>query len=320
MLIPFEFVSSVHLSSAAAIWTAACGSDLAFSPHFIAMNSRPLRGVERAGQFALADHRLVGFVITSAVIDDLAIKIGWVDAVAVHPDAQHQGFGTALLDWAEAWLAEKGCAKARLGGGYRPYTHGLPAVLTSEPFFARRSYARRASEQFEWDVARGLDDYQPTVKPPRDARIVPMQPGQEALLLAFMQREYPGRWAYEVEVFLADGGRPSDFLLLWLEGQVEGFCRLTLEDSERSIEQFYMHRLPHPWGQFGPLGLSRATRGRGLGIYLIDFAALHMKSLGVRGCLIDWTTLLDLYGKFGFTPYRQYITLLKPLLLPSTGA
>jgi GNAT superfamily N-acetyltransferase len=311
-LYPFDFNDPQTLEAAASDWNAACGPDLAFSARFISQNSRPLRGVERAGWLALKGGEALGFVITSAVMDDPSIKIGWVDAIAVHPKAQKSGMGGALMDRAETWLAEKGCTKARLGGGLRAYTHGLPSTLP-ETFFIKRGYQRRESEQLEWDLARTLDDYQALVTPPAGAIIAPMQAGQEPLLLEFMTHEYPGRWQYEVEVFIADGGRPSDYLLLSVDGRVEGFCRLTLEDSERSIERFYMHRLPHPWGQFGPLGLSRAMRGRGLGGYLIDFAALHMKALGVRGCLIDWTNLLDFYGKFGFRPYREYITLLKPL-------
>jgi GNAT superfamily N-acetyltransferase len=311
-LFPFNFSDPHSLSAAASAWNAACGPDLAFSPSFISQNARPLHGVERDGRLALRDGEALGFVIVSAVIDDPSIKIGWVDAIAVHPKAQKCGLGSTLMDWAEAWLAEKGCAKARLGGGLRAFTHGLPSTL-QEDFFTKRGYQRRESEQLEWDIARTLDDYQPTFPQPAGAVIAPMQSGQEPLLLEFMTREYPGRWQYEVEVFIADGGRPSDYLLLFVDGHVEGFCRLTLEDSERPIERFYMHRLPHPWGQFGPLGLSRAMRGRGLGGYLIDFATLHLKSLGVRGCLIDWTNLLDFYAKIGFTPYREYITLLKPL-------
>ncbi len=73
---------------------------------------------------------------------------------------------------------------------------------------------------------------------------------------------------------------PSDYLLLRVDDEVQGFCRLTLADSERPIERFYPQRLPQPWGQYGPLGLSRAVRGQGLGGYLIDAAAVHMQSLG----------------------------------------
>jgi len=315
MLISFDFSSSEHLETAAAIWNAACGQDLAFSASFISCNSQPLRGVQRAGWLAFGSDEKTprGVVLASVMLDDPSIKTGWIDVIAVHPGWQRQALGRELLNRAESWLVTKSCAKARLGGGLRAYTHGLPATLTSEPFFNRKAYFRRGSEPFEWDLARILDDYQPVATQPAGAQVQPMQAGQESLLLDFMRREYAGRWEYETEVFITDGGHPSDYLLLWLDGRVEGFCRLTLENSERSLERFYMQRLPHPWGQIGPLGLGRAARGHRLGVYLIDCAILDMKTLGVRGCLIDWTTLLDLYRKFGFKPYRRYITLIKSL-------
>ena len=34
-------------------------------------------------------------------------QFGWIDAVAVSPAFQRQSIGSALLAWAEAWLAER---------------------------------------------------------------------------------------------------------------------------------------------------------------------------------------------------------------------
>ena len=140
-----------------------------------------------------------------------------------------------------------------------------------------------------------------------------MHSGEEHLLLEFLCHEYPGRWEFEAQEFVSNGGRASDYLLLRVNGDVQGFCQLTLADSGRPIERFYPQRLPQPWGQYGPLGLSKAVRGQGLGGYLIDAAACHMQSLGVDGCVIDWTSLVELYGKFGFKIYNQYISLFKTI-------
>jgi hypothetical protein len=45
----------------------------------------------------------------------------------------------------------------------------------------------------------------------------------------------------------------------------------------------------------------------------VDAAAVHLQSLGVRGCVIDWTSLTDLYEKFGFKIYNQYLNLFKEM-------
>ncbi|MEP6896859.1 MAG: GNAT family N-acetyltransferase, partial [Chloroflexota bacterium] len=172
-------------------------------------------------------------------------------------------------------------------------------------------YQFSADQPYEYDIARSLKDYRSIYPKPADADLIPMNVGDENLLLDFLHREYPGRWEFEAQEFVKNGGRASDFLLLYVKDEVQGFCRLTLPDSERPIERFFPQRLPQPWGQYGPLGLSKAVRGKGLGGYLIDATAVHMQSLGVDGCVIDWTSLVELYGKFGFKVYNQYISLFK---------
>ncbi len=139
----------------------------------------------------------------------------------------------------------------------------------------------------------------------------PAQPGEEDALLAFFQREFPGRWRFEFQEHLRGGGRISDYLILLTDAGVEGFCQLTFEDSLRPLDRFFMHGLPRPWGQLGPIGVSKACRGRGYGAALLDAGLRRLRDAGVDGCVIDWTSLLDFYGKFGFRPYRQYEMLVK---------
>ena len=95
---------------------------------------------------------------------------------------------------------------------------------------------------------------------------------------------------------------------------VDGFARITLKDSERPLDRFYMHRLPKPWEQLGPIGVSASVRGKGYGGALLDAALCQLRDCGVRGCVIDWTELIDFYAKFSFTPYREYLILIKNTL------
>lgn len=301
-----------HHAAAAALWTAACGPDLAISPAFVAFNTRPTTGIAQAGRLALEAGRPIGFVLASAVVSDPTLTTGWIDAIAVAPEAQRQGVGSALLSWAEAWLRAQGCTRARLGGSLRPFAPGLPVPLAAD-FFLRRGYTITGAE---WDVARDLADYPNDPAYATDAILRPTRPGEEPLLLEFLAREFPGRWHFECQEFLREGGRAADWLLLWPAGAERpvGFCQVTLEDSLRPIERFYPHRLPRPWGQFGPLGVAREARGQGYGAAVVDGAARYLRDLGVRGCVIDWTDLVAFYGKFGFQPYRQYQVLVKALV------
>lgn len=43
-----------------------------------------------------------------------------------------------------------------------------------------------------------------------------------------------------------------------------------------------------------------------MGFALLCYGVQHLKDLGVRRMVIDWTTLADFYGKIGFQPWRSY--------------
>ena len=303
-----------HIDDVIRIWNAAAHQDYLINERLLYYNLIPSTGETIEGRVGIQRGEAVGFVLVCALGDDQTSTLGSISTLAVEPSARRKGIGSELLLWAEAWVKEKGCNRIRLGGNLRPFLPGLPYVMRENAgFFGKHGYQSPSGQPYEYDIARSLKDYQPIYPKPAHAELSPMQAGEESLLLDFLHREYPGRWEFEAREFLRNGGRTSDFLLLRLQGIVQGFCRVTLPDSERPMERFYPQRLPQPWGQFGPLGLSKAVRGQGLGGYLIDAAALHMQSLGVDGCVIDWTSLVDLYGKFGFRVYNQYISLFKAL-------
>ncbi len=303
-----------HIADAIRIWNVASHKDYPINERFLSYNLIPAMGEVIEGRVAVHNREIVGFVLACVVTYDPTMTLGWISAIAVHPSVQRGGIGSELLAWAEDWLKEKGCGRIRIGGNLRPFLPGLPYPMHDNvAFFEKHAYQSPARQPYEYDIARSLKDYQPGYSKPAHADLTPMQRGEEHLLLDFLHREYPGRWEFEACEFVKNGGRASDFLLLYVNGKVEGFCRLTLSDSERPIERFYPQRLSQPWGQYGPLGLSKAVRGQGLGGYMIDAAAVHMKSLGVDGCVIDWTSLVELYGKFGFKIYNQYISLFKKI-------
>ena len=326
-LYPINPQNTVHLTAFVNIWNTACGADLAINLRLTRYNTQPVTGSIQTGQFAKLDDAVVGFALASALPGDPRTSrpdIGWIDAIAVFPEFQRRGVGSELLNWAEGWLSAQGCAMARLGGSLLPFVPGHPVELGNMKFFKTRGYAERANGMIVCDVACDLRNHNlPQVLEPAGGLIRPAQPGDEDALLKFLQREFPNRWRFEFEEFLQTRGRMTDYYLLITNSGVDGFVRLTFEDSERPIERYYMHRLPRPWGQLGPIGISADQRGRGYGALLLNGALRTMKARGVRGCMIDWTDLIDFYSKFGFQPYRQYAVLSKSIAsrtAPATGS
>ena len=319
------------------LWNEATGSELPITERFLRYNCTEDVGVARGGRLALAGNRPVGYVLCSAysgappaMRTDVA---GWIEAIAVVPAFQGRGIGRALLEWAEAWLASQSVPGAgsirppggggagpeepaeslsvgriRVGGGLRPFVPGPLADSGTEAFFLACGY-ERDEEPLSWDVARSLSDYQPPPLSDVPAAARPGQPGQEAELLGFLAREFPGRWLWQAERFLEEGGRISDYMLLWTDEGVQGSCRLTFEDSVSPIDRFFPYGLARPWAQLGSIGVSGRLRGQGLGLYLLAAGLRRLHNSGINGCVIDWTTILDFYAKCGFRPYRTWAQL-----------
>ena len=313
-----ELFGAIAPATAAAIWNAACGADLAISTRAVEYNTSPTTGGLQSGRVAFEDGKPVGFVLASMLLGDpvaASPQVGWLDAIAVLPEYQRRGIGGALLAWAESWFREHGATRISLGASMRPFAPGLPSTLGDGAFFRRRGFVGRSGSERAWDLAHDLRDYitPPTAQKAGGVQIRPVRPGEEEAVLGFLRREFPGRWRFEFEAHLSEGGRISDFIALWTERGVDGCCLLTFEDSRRPLDRFFPHALPKPWGQLGSIGVGADTRGKGYGAALLDGGLRWLKNAGVAGCVIDWTGLLDFYGKFGFTPYREYLMLGKAL-------
>ncbi len=318
-LLALDPANPAHVRALVEIWNVAFGEGHAISERFAGFNLRRAPGVTQRGWLAVADNWAQGAVVASFLDGYPQVAgpaVGWIDALVVAPAAQHQGLGCRLLAVAERWLREHGRRDITVGAGLRPFAPGVPVEMELLPFFVRHGYTEldAAGEPLiTYDLAADLAQYRPPAslrELPAAAR--PAQRGQEATLLAFLAAEFPGRWHYEAELFLHhDGGRVSDYMLLWTERGVQGACLLTFGDSVRPLERFYPYSLPKPWGQLGSIGVSAALQGQGYGSVLLDAGLRRLHDNGVNGCVIDWTNLLDFYGRFGFQPLRSYYQLTK---------
>ena len=84
-------------------------------------------------------------------------------------------------------------------------------------------------------------------------------------LLAFLLREFGGEWWHETGWFLAQGGAPSDILLLRdRSGAILGLAR-THTPRTRPIgpPHFWSGRRPANAGGLGPIGIAGGSGDRG---------------------------------------------------------
>lgn len=300
------------------LWNEACPPKFAVTPKFFEYNLLPNLDALQEGLIALVDGQPAGFVVASHLKkhpDVASLEMGWLDSLVMHPAFQRQGVGSTLLEWAEDWLRQRGCKRMRLAGSLRAFSAGLPANFGTEAFCHRHGFKVAAGDEGAWDVMRDLGDGLPIARrhSPGEEVIHPCREDEKEALMEFLQRTFPGRWMYEIQLFLASGGRTQDILVGVENGVVEGFAWVTFEDSLRPLDRYFMNPLPRPWGQLGPIGVSTRVRGQGLGGLLLQEGLLYLQRGGVRSCTIDWTGLLEFYGKYGFKPYTHYLMMMKSL-------
>jgi len=301
-----------------AVWNAAMGGafpldealfrqNVVEDPHFDPLGCRTACGHD-------AD-RVVGFCIAKVAreplgADGLLPDRGWISAVAVQPSAQRNGLGTALPREGEAFLRPRGRPRAILGGDPAHFFPGVPAGTPAVEFFSARGYRLQGDA---YDLRRALADYQTSADVEAalaahpDLEIRPCRPGEERSLLAFLDAVFPGRWRYALGQFLAMGGAIEDIMGVVRGTTVVGFAHL-FHPASRWIGPSiaWTRQAGSRVGGLGPMGLASEVRGRGLGLALLDRAMTHLVRQGVDEMVIDWTVLLDFYGRLGFVPWKHY--------------
>lgn len=122
----------------------------------------------------------------------------------------------------------------------------------------------------------------------------------------FFTRTFPGRWKHDVLRRHAD--HPGDIALLFHDKQVEGFALTQSASSGQTpVAGANWHLdLGENWAALGPIGISEPVRGRGWGHALLAWSLNDLKAQGSRRTIIDWTSLLDFYGRHGFVKARSY--------------
>lgn len=274
---------------------------------------------------------LVGFVLTRQFRDDSASAtmlksvdgLGWISVLMVDPSWRGKGLGTRLLTLGEAQLVK--VKRIRLGADLGHFFPGVPEIQ-ARYFFEKRGYSFKTSAVY--DLSRSLRDW---VAPPAPLAVQQKQyyygqgqPGEAGDILDFLKRPENGfspRWSYYLSYLLGQGYPVENITLLkQADDKIVGFLQTWKPDD---FKENLSMRAPLYWamaeypgevhGSIGPLGVDGSVRGGGLGLGLVAAGTEFLRQQGATFATIDWTDLIDFYGRLGYKPWKSYYTGLKEL-------
>lgn len=227
------------------------------------------------------------------------------------PDAVHLSglafteplHGVDLLGEAKRILRQRGVTNILFGMDSRHFWPGVPTDCPKLNDFLMIEGFSFGGEYF--DLERDLTDYMPPHPVEGDFRVV----GEADIpaLKTFIEKEFPGRWTYDLNTKLQQEGKPDGFVGLFVGGECHGFASIQTAESSYPIGgAIWRNDLGENWGALGPIGVSNKVRGKGLGGAMLSAGLLELQKRGVKRCIIDWTTLGEFYGKHGFEISRTY--------------
>ncbi|MDR3690480.1 MAG: GNAT family N-acetyltransferase [Fimbriimonas sp.] len=216
-------------------------------------------------------------------------------------------YGVDLMAEVKRLLANRGCTRLQFGQDTRHFFpgcptdfHALTSFLTVEGFLAGGEAV---------DLERDMTDYVNAYPVPDGDEMRVVEQADLPALNEFFDREFPGRWKYDTSKKVEIEG-PRCVYGLFIGGRLEGFALIQDSSNKAPIGGAVWHKsLGKNWGALGAIGVAKHLRGRGSGIALLASALEEQKARGVERCIIDWTGLIDFYGKVGFVPTRRYTSM-----------
>lgn len=259
---------------------------------------------------------LLGFVVTKQFQEQLDVQmstsIGWLQCLLVKSSARNRGIGSMLLSHAEDVMTEENVQEILLGRDPWHYFPGVPLEdLSAIEWFMGKGYEKASVETDLKKVMRNAEHF-PLTHSASHYRV--LKQDDIPKLIQFLKQTFPGRWHYEAIHYEKLQGTGREFIGLYVEDELKGFCRINDVQSPVIAQNVYWSELIEgELGGIGPLGIDRSIRRMHFGMDLVKAAANELLVRGVDEIVIDWTQLDSFYEKLGFVPWKRYQAMRKTL-------
>ena len=219
------------------------------------------------------DGRLVGVSVTCG---------SYLRVLAVARSDRRRGIGTALLNDSTTTIVAA-----------EPGNYFTPGIVTTDDasleFFRARGYV---ATQETTNLEVGLP-----VRRPDGSLVIRAAPGDASRVLSFVAHEFGKSWRFEAaRAFETE--RPAAFISVDND-EITGFA--VHDANNRGL------------GTFGPTGVAKSMRGRGIGCQLLLASLEDLHSMGYSRAIIPWTSALDFYRNCcGAESAHRFVAFAKP--------
>jgi GNAT superfamily N-acetyltransferase len=238
-----------------------------------------------------------------------------VSVIFVAPECRRLGIATELLARAEVAFTGELETSITVGQDDRHFFPGIPEnAVEAQSFFTARGYT--GGDGWMNDMFRSLADWRalparPDVAENIQARQIALVPCTAALvpsLLEHVASNFSERWLRDTRDRISAEPDPGEIIVAVEHGEnVVGFAHTF---STRSIVVgspiMWRSLIGTNYGGLGPIGVSKDHRKIGLGLELLNFSITRVAETGAEAMVIDWTGLVDFYGKVGFHVWKRY--------------
>jgi len=260
-----------------------------------------------ASSIYVRDERVIGFAFVKRPSASL-YRVSDIDQYHLSAVAYSEpGVCGDLLSAVRQLLTDRGATRLVFGQDNNHFFPGCPQDFPKlKEFLEIEGFTEHG---LQVDMERDLSDFTYSGPSHEGDRVEVLSKPEIAELEGFLQREFPGRWHYDTLTKVRQEG-PECVAVLRCGQRIEGFALIQDSSNRYPIGGAVWHTdLGPSWGSLGPIGVSMAVRGSGRGGYLLGSALQILRDRGCQRTIIDWTTLTDFYGKFGFEVSRSYASM-----------
>lgn len=297
------------------LWNKELAADFPMRKELFEQNSFKDKNVSYEDSHIAVDEQdhVIGFVIAKRWKEEIDVnmddKKGWIQVLLVARDHRGKGIGTELLERAETGLKEKGVVAMQLAGDPFHYFSGIPEQYQDAQKWAEKNgYVKRIDT---YDLINHLDKKYsfPEVD---SVTFSILKREEEAELISFFERCFPGRWEYEAIKYFEMHGEGREFVVLKKKGKIIGFCRINDSQSPSIAQNVYWSPLfAQEIAGIGPLGIDANEQKKGYGLAIVQAAMAYIQERSIETIIIDWTILVEFYEKLDFKIWKSYGVYLK---------